>query len=96
MSKQENILEEAARIVDGDRQADYGDPTLNHGRTAMAWTAYLMERDFKKRPLDARDVCTMMVILKTMREAHKPKRDNLVDMAGWARNAEIVTHGRQA
>lgn len=93
--KAESILDEAARIVDGARQEDYGDPQTSHGRVAMAWTAYLIDRDFNDRPLSGRDVCNMMVILKTMREAHKPKRDNLVDIAGWARNGEIVSGGKR-
>ncbi len=86
-----NILEEAAELVDGPRQQDYGHPKLNHARLAAAWNGYLLGRSLVDAPLDARDICNMMVLLKVMREAHRPKRDNLVDIAGWARNAEIVS-----
>jgi hypothetical protein len=85
----ETILEEAQKIVDGPRQASYGDPVINHNRTAMMWSAYLAGKI--EKPLNARDVCNMMVLLKMSREAHAPTRDNLVDAAGWARNAEIVS-----
>ncbi|NIM50415.1 MAG: hypothetical protein GTO22_14390 [Gemmatimonadales bacterium] len=86
-----NVLEEAASVVDGPRQHDYGSPKLNHTRLADAWNGYLLGRDLYARPLTPRDICNMMVLLKVMREAHRPKRDNLVDIAGWARNAEMVS-----
>lgn len=89
----ESVLDEAAQIVDGPRREAYGHPKVNHGRLAQAWNAYLSDRDLAEKPLTSRDICNMMVLLKVMREAHAPKRDNLVDIAGWARNAEIVSEG---
>lgn len=78
-----SILEEAARIVDGPRRADYGTPLENHGRTAALWSAYLGV------PITPRQVCMLNVLQKVSRDAHAPKRDNLVDIAGYARNAEL-------
>lgn len=88
----ETVLEEAARIVDGDRNAAYGDPTGNHGCTADMWTAYLLRRGLLAAGavLDARDVCLLNVLQKASRDAHWRQRDNLVDVCGYARNAEIV------
>lgn len=82
----ETILEEARRIVDGDRRQDYGHPSENHGMTAALWTAYLGV------DVTARDVCLLNILQKVSREGSgAPKRDNLVDIAGFARNAEIVS-----
>lgn len=81
----ETILDEAARITSTDRQSDYGRADINHSRTAMLWSDYLGFR------ITARQVCILNILQKISRDAHKPKRDNLVDIAGWARNAELCT-----
>jgi hypothetical protein len=81
----ETVLEEAARIVDGKRQHDYGTPAENHGRTAMLWNDYLSVEG-----ITARDVCAMNILQKLSRDVYCPKRDNLVDIAGYARVAEMV------
>ena len=79
----DSILAEAAAVVDGPRRADYGTPAENHGRTAALWSAYLGV------PIAARDVCMLNVLQKVSRDRHGVKRDNLVDIAGYARNAEL-------
>jgi hypothetical protein len=78
------ILDEAAAIVDGPRRADYGTPAENHGRTAALWSAYLCV------PITARQVCQLNILQKLSRDAHTAQRDNLVDIAGYARNAELL------
>ena len=40
--------------------------------------------------LGARDVCWLNILQKASRDANRPHRDNLVDCAGYARNAEMV------
>lgn len=82
-AKKMTVLEEAASVVDGPRQADYGHPSINHARTAMMWSAYL------GIPVSSRDVCMLNVLQKVSRDRNRPKRDNPVDIAGWARNAEM-------
>lgn len=84
------ILHEAAQIVDGDRNEAYGDPDGNHGATAALWNAYLYRRYHYVATLDARDVCMLNVLQKVSRDAHWRQRDNLVDICGYARNAEII------
>lgn len=79
-----DILTEAQSIVDGPRRDDYGHPAVNHGRTAALWSAYLGVE------VSARQVCMLNILQKVGRDAHREKRDNLVDIAGWARNAELV------
>lgn len=73
----ESWIDEAIRIVSGNRNHDYGDPEDNIGRTAKAWSAYL------DREITTRDVCWMMVMLKALRDANRPKRDNPVDAHGY-------------
>lgn len=88
-----SILAEAARIVDGPRREDYGLPHENHGRTAALWNAYLdtgyRDSGVHSKPLTARDICMLNILQKISRDRHCPKRDNLVDIAGYARNAEL-------
>jgi hypothetical protein len=78
----ESILAEAARIVAGDRQADYGDMRASFGRIATIWSAILDTR------VSPRDVARCMIALKLSRDLHRPKRDNLVDIAGYAHCAQ--------
>lgn len=92
----ESVLVEAARLVDGDRQAAYGHPADNHRCTAELWTAYLSRRAEASSPdspvvgVDAFDVCMLNILQKVSRLAHTRQRDGLVDLAGFARNAEMV------
>lgn len=39
-TKRRQILEEAAELVDGDRQAAYGDPNTDFQRTAIYWSTH--------------------------------------------------------
>lgn len=73
----ESVLDEAARIIAGNRENDYGPAERNLGRIADMWSAYL------GTTIDARDVAWMMVQLKASRDRHNRKRDNLVDGAGY-------------
>ena len=92
-----SILAEAARITQGDRRASYGVPLDNHSCTAELWTAWLRRRYGAAVPaLTAEDVCLMMVMQKCAREANTPKRDNLVDIAGYAANAQMCMDERAA
>jgi hypothetical protein len=90
-SEHDTILEEAAHITATDRQRAYGHPSDNHGNTAALWKAYI-ERRFgvSLGDFDARDVCMMMVLLKVSRDANLRTHDNLVDICGYARNAEMI------
>ena len=78
------VLEEAAAIVDGPRQDAYGHPRDNYRRLAQMWGAYL---GIDITPGQAVD---MMMLVKMARQANTSKRDNLVDLAGYARVAEML------
>lgn len=85
-----NILLEASRVTSGDRARYYGHPADNHANTAEFWVAYMARRFGIRVPLNSRDVCNMMVLLKVSRDANAPKRDNDVDICGYARNKEQI------
>lgn len=84
----ETILEEAQRLVYGDRQASYGHPIDDFKRTAAMWTGMLGDR--LTGPLGPEDVALMMILVKVSRECHKPKRDNVTDIAGYAATLAMV------
>lgn len=72
------FLEEVHRTVYRDRRGQYGPPESEFQRIADLWSALLGHR------ITARQVGLMMVLLKAARDCHKEKRDNLVDIAGYA------------
>ena len=89
-NKTENILEEANRLVSGDRRNSYLHPLHDYTCTAKMWSAMIEKRYAVTLNLDP-DFCTlMMAAMKISREAGKHKRDNLVDLAGYARCTEMI------
>lgn len=77
-----DILEEAAEIISGKRQEEYGSPEDSFYKIACLWSAYL---DYEVY-VTPKDVAMMMVLLKV---ARAPKngdatRDTYVDIAGYA------------
>lgn len=76
-TKDETILEEAARILGGDRQADYGDPVrnfINIAKEVNRWCGTELS------PLDCVNV---HIATKTCREQFRHKRDNQVDLVAY-------------
>lgn len=80
----QNILEEANELVNGARQASYGHPLDDFTRTAKIWSAIL------GCEVSPEQVGLCMVAVKISRQCNRPKRDNLVDMAGYAATIEMV------
>lgn len=82
----ESILAEAERLVHGDRRRDYGTPDENFSRIARRWAAIL------GHPVTTTQVVECMIALKFARQEEKPKRDNWVDIAGYAQcGSELTT-----
>lgn len=78
----ESILQEAHRLTHGPRQADYSHPLDDYTRTAALVNAALRHK--LRVNLEPEDVTTIMLLVKISRQQHKPKRDNMVDAAGYA------------
>lgn len=85
------ILEQAAAIVDADREKTYGKPDKNLRAIAEFWEAWLRARG-KLAPdafLAFEDVACMMAGLKLARLANDPKHvDSAVDVCGYMRLLE--------
>lgn len=86
-------LEEAARLTNGDRNADYGPPVVNLAASGdlKATMRIHIVRDISAAELEALD----MVLTKIGRiiTGPKPKRDNYVDAAAYMAIAwEAVKH----
>lgn len=78
-AEREKLLDEAKAIVCGDRDQQYGKPEDSFYVIAKLWSAYTLCY------FDERDVAMMMVLFKVAREATgQSKRDNLIDIAGYA------------
>jgi hypothetical protein len=73
-------LREAARIISGERDKQYGKPEDNFERTAKIWSVILGIE------ITNEDVAMMMVGLKVARYASKSgfQPDTWVDIAGYA------------
>lgn len=79
-----DILQIAEKMVNGDRQDDYGKPERNFERIAMLWTHYLGP-DRLQIGISPVDVAAMLALLKIARIASgHGKSDNWVDLAGYA------------
>ncbi len=84
ITPREDVLYEAAKLITGDRNKTYGSPTQNFQDTATIWTASLRHKLKDGVELDAIDVAKLMIGLKVARTTAQPKRDNWVDIAGYA------------
>lgn len=73
----ETVLQEADRLINGDRREAYGDVRQRFESVAVGWTQII------GAPVSAQQVALAMVWLKVMREVNAHKRDNLVDIGGY-------------
>lgn len=85
--------EEAATLVHGARQANYGHPLDNFTGTAGIWNGIVHKK--LNAPLTAEDVALCMVGVKLSRETHVSKRDNLVDAHGYLMTYQMVKDERE-
>ena len=79
----EDILTEALNLTTGDRQNQYGPPDQDFVRTAQMWSA------LKGVKFSTTDVADFQICIKLSRNTHQKKRDNYVDIAGYARCGDI-------
>lgn len=73
-----SILQEAENLINGDRAESYGDAKENFENIAKGWSVLF------GKEVTARQVGLAMAWLKICRENNNHKRDNLVDLAGYA------------
>ena len=83
----ETILEEAQRIG-ANRRADYSHPLDDYTCTAALWSAVLGVAVTPEQAI----LC--MILVKASRESRQHKRDNLVDMAGYANCLQMAIEER--
>jgi hypothetical protein len=74
----ETVCIEANRLVYGDRGETYGHPFDDFSKTAALWSVIL------GTTVTAEQVSMCMILLKLSRQMYQPKRDNQVDIAGYA------------
>lgn len=79
-----NVLEEAQKIVDGPRAQEYGSVRSSFIRIATLWSAIIGVE------VTPSMVGLCMIASKLSRERNLKKRDNLVDIAGYARCLEML------
>ena len=84
------LLEDAALVVAGPREREYGDKTTNHDRIAALWSYWFNERG-KPVEISAYDVAICMMLLKVARLMHSPGHaDSHLDIAGYAACAHEI------
>ena len=82
---EKSILQEADEVINGDRAIDYGDMKTSFENIAKGWSVIAGVE------ITGHQVGLMMIWLKTCRENNNHKRDNLVDLAGYAACLENIT-----
>lgn len=85
----ESVLEEAQRLIHNDRNQSYDHPLDNFKRIATIWSVVF------NMPVTEEQVGLAMVGVKLAREAYMPKRDNLVDGAGYFGTIEMLRDERE-
>lgn len=86
--EKESILKEADTIAHGDRQQAYGHPFDTYTRAAALVSAMLSHK--LQSPLTAHDMALVMAQVKIAREIGCPRRDNRIDLAGFAWVADRI------
>ena len=75
---EKSILSEAEEIVNGSRHSDYGDARESFSRVATIASV------MTGKELSPEDCCAVLMAMKLVRESFAHKRDNLIDLCGYA------------
>lgn len=82
---QESVCAEADRVTSTEREHGYGHPAEDFGKvTGMAQALW------GRGPVSPVEHAIYMILVKLSREVHEHKRDNLVDICGYARTIERI------
>jgi len=81
-----DCLDEAKATICGERQDQYGNPEDSFALVGAYWATYLQEKAKDGTVIiSAKDVAHMMILFKVARcQGQTPKRDNYVDICGYA------------
>lgn len=89
-SPKETVCQEADRLTGKDRIEAYGHPKINFDDIARMWTVILRDVLKPGAKVSLTHVGLCNVATKICRHIARPKRDNLVDMAGYANTIAAV------
>jgi hypothetical protein len=78
------VLDEANTLIHGERNKAYGSPTENFDRIAAFWNVQLERKLKPGERITGQDTALLMISVKLARAINQPKRDNFVDIAGYA------------
>ena len=88
MMSEESILQEADRIINGERRESYGGVLESFDRIARLWEPVLGVE------VSAEQVGLCLIQLKVARYLHGQQRDSIVDIAGYAGCLEKMAQDR--
>ena len=78
------ILALADKIINGERQDQYGKAEDNFAAIGVVWAVLLRNKLKDGEHIDARTTALLLAGMKVVRESNAPKLDNWVDLAGYA------------
>lgn len=90
MTKRLSVCAEADQLTTGDRRSAYGHPFDNFSRVAGMLNCLFAEKMKPDRAFEAEDIGLIMIVLKLSRCANQMKRDNVVDIAGYANTLGMI------
>jgi len=93
--KRKSVLLEAESLVHGDRNKAYGPPTTDFSCTMDMFRAYVKRKYKIDISFDPTDFSAIMIMAKISRQAHKPKRDSNIDIAGYAECWQWIQDDKQ-
>lgn len=86
-----SLLQQADALINGQRQADYGDKAENFTQIAMGIEMVLARKLLPTESITAHDVALIMMQVKIARSSKSPGHvDSILDIAGYAGCADKV------
>lgn len=89
------LLEEAADLIDNDRNETYGPPTENFATIAELWTIRFKHLLKEGAKFTGSDYADAMILVKVARGMTQKTHDTYADTAGYAGCGEECRQGEQ-